>query len=418
MFQESILKMGELKLETEIENNQDSDSEICDIHEIDRLFINSCYIFEKVIAENKYILHVTATSENGPNVAIALSDNSCEIHTISNDQVANITTLTKHNDKIVDCRFSSRDSNMLYTGSSDGSVKLWDIRTPKEPAINFQDTTVENGNNTKMFSCFDISSNERLLTAGTDLSEGDAFLLFWDMRSRNLLGGYWESHTDDITQVKFHPHDTNKLISGSVDGLINVYDLSQSCEDNALIDTLNTESSIEQLLWFNENGKDNIGCITHTADLQLWNVEGAEPYKHISRADIAKTIRKFCNLKKCQEQREIVENPVGILRQAPVSLFIKKSQDYIYLTKVHNADNYLLVLAGSNYNDGECIRGIQIKNGQTQPAVGFKENKQRVRSSWYNENTNMLLTGGEKGILNVWRLTSIKNNSFPVKKIR
>lgn len=66
--------------------------------------------------------------------------------------------------------------------------------------IFFVDSTVENGKN-KTFSCFDISSNERVLTAGTELFDGDAFLLFWDIRNNELLGGYWESHTDDITQV-------------------------------------------------------------------------------------------------------------------------------------------------------------------------------------------------------------------------
>lgn len=62
------------------------------------------------------------------------------------------------------------------------------------------DTTVENGKR-KTFNCFDVSYNDRLLSGGTDLYEGDAFLLFWDLRHSKLLGGYWESHTDDITDV-------------------------------------------------------------------------------------------------------------------------------------------------------------------------------------------------------------------------
>lgn len=30
----------------------------------------------------------------------------------------------------------------------------------------------------------------------------DAFLLFWDVRTTKLLGGYWDTHQGDITQVK------------------------------------------------------------------------------------------------------------------------------------------------------------------------------------------------------------------------
>lgn len=80
-------------------------------------------------------------------------------------------------------------------------------------------------------------------------------------------------------------------MSGSIDGLINIYDLSKSCEDDALIETLNTESSVEQLLWFTENGKSCISCITHVADLQLWNLIDTQPYQHITRTDLAHTIR-------------------------------------------------------------------------------------------------------------------------------
>lgn len=63
------------------------------------------------------------------------------------------------------------------------------------------DTTLEESALPKSVSCFDISPCDRLLAAGTDLTKGDAFILFWDVRNLNLLGAYWESHTDDITEV-------------------------------------------------------------------------------------------------------------------------------------------------------------------------------------------------------------------------
>lgn len=87
-------------------------------------------------------------------------------------------------------------------------------------------------------------------------------------------------------------------MSGSTDSLINIYDLSQSTEDDALIDTLNTESSVEQLLWFTESGKDIISCITHVADLQLWRLDDVKPYQHIRRAALAKAIKVFLDILK------------------------------------------------------------------------------------------------------------------------
>lgn len=54
----------------------------------------------------------------------------------------------------------------------------------------------------KPLSCFDVSCDGRYLVAGTEVIKDDAFLLFWDVRSTKLLGGYWDTHQGDITQVK------------------------------------------------------------------------------------------------------------------------------------------------------------------------------------------------------------------------
>lgn len=108
-----------------------------------------------------------------------------------------------------------------------------------------------------------------------------------------MINEYFSIHMFFFLQVKFHPNNMNTLISGSTDGLINIYDLSKSSEDKALRDTLNTESSVEQLLWYKENGKDIISCITHVADLQLWRLDDVKPYQHIRRAELAKAIKVF-----------------------------------------------------------------------------------------------------------------------------
>lgn len=63
------------------------------------------------------------------------------------------------------------------------------------------DTTLETATNHKPLNCFDVSSNNLLLSGATDLYAGDAYVLFWDVRKMALLGAYWESHTDDVTDV-------------------------------------------------------------------------------------------------------------------------------------------------------------------------------------------------------------------------
>lgn len=126
---------------------------------------------------------------------------------------------------------------------------------------NISDNT-EDGKS-KSLASFDISCDDKFLAAGTEQTGGDAFITFWDIRytKKNMknkskkrhfknypIGGYWESHTDDITCLTFHFVNPSILASGSTDGLINVFDLTQPSEEAALTYTLNTESSVVRKL--------------------------------------------------------------------------------------------------------------------------------------------------------------------------
>ena len=69
-------------------------------------------------------------------------------------------------------------------------------------------------------------------------NENDALLVFWDIRNPDLpIGYYKESHSDDIVSLSFN--DDHFLMSGSVDGLITLYDIRQSSEDDAILNVLN-----------------------------------------------------------------------------------------------------------------------------------------------------------------------------------
>lgn len=49
----------------------------------------------------------------------------------------------------------------------------------------------------------------------------------------------------------------------------------------------------------------------------------------------------------------------------------------------HQAKASLLVLVGTDKEDGESIRSLKITRDTIEPALGFK-GKQRVRCSWYS----------------------------------
>lgn len=103
------------------------------------------------------------------------------------------------------------------------------------------------------FLSVDVSSGDQVLCGGTELVGEDSLILFWDVRQGGsssssspppLLGGYWDSHSEDVTCVRFHPSKVHALASGATDGLVNLFDLLQPKEEDALLLSLNTDSSV------------------------------------------------------------------------------------------------------------------------------------------------------------------------------
>lgn len=133
-----------------------------------------------------------------------------------------------------------------------------------------------------------MNANDRILCAGTELVGQDAFVLFFDVRKQSTMGAYWESHSEEVCHVKFHPSNPDRLASGSTDGLINVYDISQPNEDDALEYCMNTESSVCKMNWYkDEEDKDLMSCITHMNEVHIYDVEDSERVFERSREQLS-----------------------------------------------------------------------------------------------------------------------------------
>ncbi|XP_027854042.2 WD repeat-containing protein 89 [Aphis gossypii] len=380
-------------------NDEDSldEDEVIDIHE-EPVFDSSKEIhykvkykqtFEESISSNEddeiYVLNLDAQKSGQTlRVATALSNFTCNVYDIDAGVKSN-TTYLKHEKKIVDVKFGSSStqlSSIVYTGSEDGTIKLWDLRLKEKCVSVFKDDTDAE---LKPLSCFDVSCDGRFLVAGTEVFKDDAFLLFWDIRTSNLLGGYWDTHQEDITQVKFHPTEDKTVISGSTDGIINLFDVTQTTEQDALQSSFNTNSSIALLSWFkNKNDDSIISCVTHTEDVQLWHTTDSSPYSIIPR----ETISSSMNIKP--------------------DLFSQ-----IINCHQTNENGNIMLLVGNDNSRGEHLQSLDIINDgpELSPRTLFKNNKQIVRCSWYDYKCGIMVTGGEAGILNVWVPSDDENNS-------
>lgn len=179
--------------------------------------------------------------------------------------------------------------------------------------------------------------------------------MLYDTRQRSVRLSYTDSHKDDITDIKFHPTNSNLLSTGSTDGLINVFDLTEAEEDDALLYCLNTESSVQTLNWHPlSNGKNRISCITHLNDFHVYDVEESEEICSFKRDALSKHIRR-------------------------------KSPNECYLVNAHTSvEEQVILVAGSNYNKGECLRTLTLTGKELVPRSSVDSNKQIVRCSAYN----------------------------------
>lgn len=160
------------------------------------------------------------------------------------------------------------------------------------------------------------------MCAGTDEIRGDVYQLFFEIRERKLMGGFYESHDEDVTSVSFHPTNPDLLATGSTDGLINIWDVQKESEDDALKYTLNTNSSVSRVKWHKKGNTDQLSCITHTQNLMLFDVDQQDLLKEWTRENVTAAIQR-------------------------------KSEADCYLIDSHNLSNdEMFVLATSNFNKG------------------------------------------------------------------
>ena len=317
--------------------------------------------------DKSYVLHMAQCGEQ----VCAVGDTGT-LSVYSLDTLTRSDTWSPHSASVTGLASSYTEPHLVYTCSEDQTVAVWDLRKSSHAAVH---TLTHTAHRQKPLSCVAVNT-AGLVAAGTEQVGGESFLLFWDTRAGSkLLGGYWDTHNDDITSLQFHREKKDILASGSTDGLVNVLDLSESDEDDALVTSHNAEDSVGRVVWYNSKGdKDtmNLSIQTHTEEIQLWDTDSVGPHTHLDREN-------FCH---------------GIRRTV---------SDHTYIAGVHAMDGEdgLVVVAGSSCSTGPCVRLARIKNKKVKPMAMLGEGVGMVRCSLTVGSS--VVTGGEEGIVRVWR---------------
>ncbi|MBN3287711.1 WDR89 protein, partial [Polyodon spathula] len=308
---------------------------------------------------------------------VAVSCSNKSIHVYNKQTLGLVGQYSGHSGPICGVRFAQTSDNLLFTASGDGTVRCWDVRTPGTDAVQ-----VFRGYPSNVFSSFDVNCSDLVICAGTEKVHEDTFMVFWDARVVNSngtagaqpLGVYSESHNDDITQVRFHPSKPDMVVSGSTDGLVNVFDIGTDTEDDALLATCNSDSSVSSITWSGER-YDQICCLTHDEGLFWWDLAQLETEEPITLLSV-------------QDARETTEIQGGHL-------------DYLISGMYHERAKKLVVVGGTN--TGKLHLLDCRAEGLRHMCALQDSHSATVRCFHWHTGDDSLLTAGEDAQLLLWK---------------
>lgn len=343
------------------------------------------------LSTSEYVSHVSVV----PNyVVAALTDGTIAYIPISEmsasplDRKA-VSTLRKAPNEFAPAGLAGVPSTPMALASCNtrGRLNIWDLRA--KTALQHD---IEAIGTDKVATAMGVS-NFGDIAIGTEAGL-DAEISVFDIRqikATKPLVKYSDSHNDDITNLQFHPNIPNRMLSGSSDGVVNLFDITVQEEDEAVLEAYNHQASIHRTGFFTDAdsaleklqlgntktglSKDFVFALSHMETLTVfpidWMEDGNEALK-TSTEKKASAVREF-----------------GDLRSAWNCQYVA---DY---SKQH-------FLIGSN--DDRWASLIPILNGQPQAPYllegGHGDDVVRCFDLW--QPGGACFTGGEDGCIKLW----------------
>ena len=293
------------------------------------------------------------------------ADGSCTYCSLSNHTIGaydstNFTSCgvrTGHRDKINVIEASVVNPSILYSGSSDKSVFIWDNRIGTSNAMSIRCVDEVLG--------LSVSMNDSLLALGIGTSVQFYDIRFLGSTGSTKLGEYNDAHTDIITQIKFNRANPSILGTAAEDGLICFYDTKVSEDEEAIQTILNTECPIRRFGYFG-SAMEGVYCLNSVETFSCWHYP---------------TAIRIGNFPDIREQLAV---------------------DYL-VDCVYNASTDSLQLLAGNYDGAVKLIAVAPEILSVIQSSFINGHCASVRCMSANRNNNTIVTGGEDSLLCQWR---------------
>jgi WD40 repeat protein len=238
--------------------------------------------------EGHYVLHVINTKGSASKRLLSCASSDRSILTYDQETLKKVHSIEKvHNETITDVCFSQIVGNnspelpMIVSSGLDGTVKIFDLRSSGNGK-----TALEMKIPDQEALSVSIGYNGALAAVGG--SKGN--IHFFDLRNvssgnstiSNPLGTYVDSHTEEVTKVRFQDvagskgyETTSLLVSAGEDGLACIFDTSQPSEEAALRSVLNIQSPLRDVNFFGPS-LEGIYCLTGSETMSVWHHDSAQ----------------------------------------------------------------------------------------------------------------------------------------------
>ncbi|KAF9078838.1 WD40-repeat-containing domain protein [Rhodocollybia butyracea] len=333
-------------------------------------------------ADESYVLSLAALNEkyaamsSGSTSTSANKSDTCPIHIYSKNTLQRMQTFPGHEVASTSMRsisvIAGLNGPILMSSGKDGSVRVWDERSGSHGI------KMTNLGKSQPLLAFDVSPDGYSVAAGTELQGDDALVLFWDPRQPAApLRSHSCTHSDDITVVQFAPGRPGMLLTASSDGLISLSNAEEPDEDEAVVTVGNWGCSISQAGWMQDGSQ--IWAASDMETFSTWSEELDLLQSHDIRAPCLHS-----GPRTWVTDYLITASSSNVTEPGRLGVFVGSNEGDIAL------------LSNSDLSTSRGTGDWYIHNLWTAGHQGV------VRSVLWDEQEQVLVTGGEDGLINVW----------------